>query len=330
MRTAASLASIVLALATTACTGTDDPSGTAGRIDFGRNTSFDGEVLRVEFNREDGGTERFSTIRDRWYSWSWVPFMPNHSGRRWTMVKTDREGTSLVYALVSWDNDDPADYLAAGYWLRFDGLHPPRLPLFRADTRVFIDGPEIDPAFPPVLPVSGTASFVGNAGGVYAYRYGRGWSGYDEPVAAEEFTGTMSIQANFDDRTISGCVGCIGDIRIEREHLYTVLGRRVEEPLAPPTDYELHYAPTPIRPDGTFENTAVMVTHPARRVTQSGGHWGGSLSNRPALDGSPRLVAGFANAEFTEVDGSQGEFSSIFSAMHPSLLPPPPAPYSQP
>ena len=79
-----------------ACSSAD----TDGEIDSRYSTSFDGEVLRLEFEREDGGTERFSTLRDNWFDRTWVPFLPNHSGRRWALAKTGVEGTSIAYALV--------------------------------------------------------------------------------------------------------------------------------------------------------------------------------------------------------------------------------------
>lgn len=309
---------IALALALVACS-----SGSMEKVESGHSTSFDGEVLRIEFEREDGGKERFSALRDRWYAWSWVPFLPNHSGRRWVMGKTNREGTSIAYALVSWDNDEPTDYLAAGYWMRFDGFRRDYdLPIAAADLVMFIDGSEIDPARPPELPVSGTASYTGQAGGIYTYSYGSGWTEYDGPDAGEEFYGPMTVEANFDDMTIAGCIGCAGDLWIERTHLYSVFGRRVDEPLAMPTDYEIQFAPTEIEPEGNFLGEDVTVIHPTRTVTQSGGEWSGSLSNRAAPDGNPRFVAGVASAEFMEADGSEGAFNSIFIAIHPSLQPP--------
>ena len=317
MNNTASFFCIALALALAACS-----SGSMEKVESGHSTSFDGEVLRIEFEREDGGKERFSALRDRWYAWSWVPFLPNHSGRRWVMGKTSREGTSIAYALVSWDNDEPTDYLAAGYWMRFDGFRRDYdLPIAAADLVMFIDGSEIDPALPPELPVSGTASYTGQAGGIYTYSYGGGWTGYDGPDAGEEFYGPMTVEANFDDMTIAGCIGCAGDLWIERMHLYSVFGRRVDEPPAMPTDYEIRFAPTKIEPEGNFLGEDVTVVHPMRTVTQSSGEWGGSLSNRLAPDGSPRLVAGVASAEFREADGSEGAFNSIFIAIHPSLLP---------
>ena len=317
MKTAAKLLCIALAVGLAACSSYDPPE-----METGHRTSFDGEVLRIEIEREDGGTERFSTLRDRWFGWSWVPFLPNHAGRRWALLKADRDGTSIAYTVVSWDNDDNTDYLAAGYWLRFEGFDPSdEIPLAAGDIVLFIDGTEIDPANPPELPLSGTASYVGEAGGIYAYRYGSDWTGTDEPEAGEEFYGTMTAEANFDDMTIAGCVGCVGDLRIERMHLFGVLGWRVDRPLAMPTDYEIHFAPTTIEPEGSFLGEDVTVTHPTRTVTESGGDWGGTFSNRPASDGNPRFVAGIASAAFVEADGSEGSFDSIFITTHPSLLP---------
>ena len=107
MNATARLVCLFLALALAACSGGVDTAS--------RPTNFDGEVLRVSFERDNGGKETFSTLRDEWYSWPWFPIVPDQSGRRWTMLKTDREGVSVAYALVSWDNDDPTDYMSAGF-----------------------------------------------------------------------------------------------------------------------------------------------------------------------------------------------------------------------
>ena len=52
----------------------------------------------------------------------------------------------------------------------------------------------------------------------------------------------------------------------------------------------------------------------------------GRLSNQPDADGNPRLVAGSTDVEFTEADGSAGEFRSLFTAFGEDLLPPAPNP----
>ena len=293
MKTVVHLVSIVLVLATAGCAGTGNnrnlgPPETEGEISFERNTSFDGEILRIELAREDGGTEKFSSVRDEWFSWPWAPFIPNHVGRRWGLIKVAVDHTSLAYSLVSWDNDDPTDYLAAGYWLRFPGTYSRRFPsLSTAETTPFFDGPEIDPAHPPRLPVSGTATYVGPVGGLFTYRYGSDWTGFGDPVETEEFQGVMTLIADFADNTIAGCMGCIGDIDINREHLYLQLGYRRAEPLALPTDYEVHFAATEINPNGTFEHTDIEVKHPARAITESSGYSGGILIQRPGRGWKP-------------------------------------------
>lgn len=297
-----------------ACSGGGD-GGTSARV-----TDFDGEVLRVSLERPDGGRESFSTLRDSWHSWSWFPIMPDQSGRRWSMLKTDRDGVSVVYALVSWDNDDPTDYMSAGFWMRYDGFgRTHRLPAEAARITPFIDGPEIDPGAPPDLPVSGTARYVGSAAGVYRYNA----AGGAEPVA-EEFGATMTVEADFGAGTVAGCIGCVGDIELQREHLYAILGWRRSQGARdlPPTDYEIRFAPTPIGRGGGFDGAAVSVSHPARDVARASGSWTGRLSNRPAAGGAPRLAAGQAGAAFAEADGSAGSFDSIFTVLHPTLLPP--------
>ena len=181
-------------------------------------------------------------------------------------------------------------------------------------------------ASPARRPDTGTATRVGGAGGFFRHRYGSNWTDVEAPVDVEEFTGTIAITADFADQTVRGCIGCVGDLELEREHLYGVLGFRRREPLALPTDYELHFGATDIYSNGAFVNDDVTVTHPERSVTESSGCWDGRLSNRPDTDGNPRLVAGSAAVEFVEADGSVGEFRSLFTALGEGLLPPAPNP----
>ena len=328
MRTPSALIGIVIVLASAACAGNQmavDAPEPDGDVRPERITDFDARVLTLQLTREDGSLDHFDSVRDSQGSWAYPPVLPNHVGRVWILRKTKRDSSSLVYALIGWDDDDPTDYLAAGYWLRFPGPRVFGNGLVAAERQVFIDGPEIDPSDPPQLPVSGTATYVGPVGGLYEYSHGSDWTDVEAPVVADEFAATMNIEASFADGTLSGCIGCIGDIRIERRHLYAYLGfRRRPVPEAPPTDYELHFGLTAIDPDGTFRNTEVSVLHPDRIVTQSSGSWSGTLSNVPDDDGFPRLVAGKMDAEFQEADGSQGNFQGIFTALGESLLPPDP------
>ena len=160
MTIARSLACVALALTMAGCASDAVPRKTLPaeeKVRFERVTRFDGEVLHVAFAREDGTRDAFNSVRDEWYSWSWVPARPGYAGRRWTLLKTTAEQSSMVYALVSWNDDDPTDYLAAGWWLRFPGQYSFRrgLSLLDAEGDAFIDGPELDISSPPRLPDAG-------------------------------------------------------------------------------------------------------------------------------------------------------------------------------
>lgn len=67
------------------------------------------------------------------------------------------------------------------------------------------------------------------------------------------------------DGTVSGCIGCIGELDIRRAHLYTLFGYRADQPLAQPTDYEVHFGRTRIGANGAFENPEATVCRPGRR-----------------------------------------------------------------
>ncbi len=288
-----------------------------GRIDFKRVTKFDGRVLDLEVTRENGRTIRLNTARDSAYSIPSPPLMPNHSGRSWTLYNAASSGTTVVYALVNWDNDRQTDYLAAGWWLHFQGrLRFPRIPIFDAENGIFIDGPELDTSNPPRMPVTGEATYSGGAGGLYIYEYGANWGDLAGSEATEEYGATLTLTADFANRTVRGCLGCTGDINVERTHLRTILGRRPSDDLqAPPTDYELHFGPTPFTRNGNFEQADVRVTHPERNVVGGIGFWGGSFSNRPDGDGNPRLITGFTQSLFQEDDGGRGLFLGLFNAL---------------
>ena len=154
---ARTLGCTALALTLIACAGNDREGYTPSPDElarFERVTEFDGRVLEIDMPRGDGTRDRFNTVRDEWYSWSYVPARLGHAGRRWTLGKTTATHTTMVYALVSWNDDNPTDYLAAGWWLRFPGRYSflRGLSLLDAEGSAFIDGPELDISSPPRLP----------------------------------------------------------------------------------------------------------------------------------------------------------------------------------
>ncbi len=246
---------------------------------------------------------------------------PGHSSREWLLAENHNDGKILLYAVVSWNDADPADYLAAGWWL----VYPPGVPYHAAESAtrgVFIDGPELDPARPPELPLAGTATYIGGAGGVYTYTYGRGWGELAGGSENTEFAGTISLTADFGSRRLTGCLGCLEPLETSPgRHLYPILTWRSPDPAALPSDYDLHFSAS-FDAAGAFEDTEVSVTHPERGVTQAAGNWRGQFSNVADADGNPRRVVGSSDVHFAEDDGSSGRFTAIFDALTPAALTP--------
>ena len=318
MRPTVILLGIVLVLAVSGCTRSpvDDDEGS---IDFGRNTEFSGPALRVFLTLDDGREVSVNTADDAVDSRSAATPIPGHQARDWTFIKEVEEGTSVAYALVSWDGDDPADYLMAGWWAEFPDQHLPNLSFRDSIQYAIVDGPEIDPSTPPRLPLQGQASYVGQAGGLYAYVAGTDWGEDEGAYVIDEYEGVITMTADFARNTVRGCIGCEGDLVTRRAHFGIFLGDEVRDVQSIAAGYELHLGEAPFNPDGTFDHPDVTVKHPERTVIHSEGSWGGSLSRIPDQEGNPRLAAGFSNAEFEESDGGAGSFFGSFVALTESF-----------
>jgi len=329
------LVALLLAPLMTACSGGHpDPAPIATPVPiptlsptpqpFRTQTTFVDSVLSIDVRYHDGRTRTLDTFRHPQSTWAIHlprPSQPDHSSREWLLAENHYDGKILLYAVASWNDADPADYLAAGWWL----VYPPDTPIwaFEAATRgVFLDGPELDPAKPPDLPLTGTASYIGSAGGLYTYRYGRDWGELAESSEYTEFAGLISLIADFDGNRLTGCLGCLEPIETAPgRHLYPAVPWQGPDPAASPADYDLHFAAS-LGATGAFEDTAVAVRHPERAITSAAGTWRGQFSNVPDVDGNPRRVVGSTDVHFAESDGSVGHFTGIFDALTPATLTP--------
>ena len=301
------------------------PELTAQPQPFRTGTAFADGVLSIDVRIPDGGTRTLDTVRNLEGTWGRFlprPVQPNHSNREWILVDNHYDGRVFLYAVASWDNADPTDYLAAGWWL----IYPPDVPTraFESASRgVFLDGPELDPANPPGLPLAGTASYVGSMGGLYTYNYGRAWGELAESSEVTEFTGPVSLTADFEQSRLTGCLGCQGPIETAPgRHLAPAVPWWADDPAALPADYDVQFEAS-IGASGAFEDTAITVEHPDRTVVSSAGTWQGQFSNLPDADGNPRRVVGSTDVLFAEDDGSHGRFTGIFDALTPTTVTPP-------
>ena len=289
---------------------------------FRTATSFTDGVLGVDVPTPGGGTRTLDSVRDLAFTWArFLPrsVQPGHSHREWMLVDNHHDGHVFVYAAVSWNDAEPADYLAAGWWL----VYPPDVPSweFESATRgVILDGPELDPARPPDLPLAGTASYVGGMGGLYTYNYGRAWGELAGSAEVTEFVGTISLTADFDRNRLAGCLGCVEPIDTDPgRYLYPVLTAEHPDPSALPADYDVHFEAS-IGAGGAFEDTAISVAHSDRTIVSSAGTWQGQFSNVPDADGNPRRVVGSTDVLFAEDDGSHGRLTGIFDALTPAAV----------
>ena len=248
-----------------------------------------------------------------------VPYVPGYTLRTWALLSDTDEGTSVSYHVVNWNNADPSDYLAAGYWIHLVD-ETQSLQFDSAEAGVFVDGPELSTLTAPVLPVAGQLTFAGPAQGFYIGRYGA------HPVVAEgsteygEFSSTIGLTADFDEGTIAGCMGCQFGFRI-RDLLFVdgasgesqELGGRV-------LPHQIHLS-APLSMDGTFRNgrdggVTVHLVAGNAVLTESSGTWGGKFSNIQGANGDPRLVAGTVGSSFKSSLGGEGAFFGTFVGLN--------------
>ncbi len=260
------------------------------------STSFDGRNVRVRIQRTDGSHLAFDGATDRIDSASLPPIVPGYSYRGDALLTSTATTLSVAAVYTNWNNSDPTDYLAGGYWLHLDGRTDP-LEITGADVGAFVDGPELSGV--PTIPSLGTARYSGRAGGLYAYESARF-------AEVGEFEADARLTANFASSTISGCLGCVEGVTVWG--VATDANGQTSEFGDETVPVRLRLGETAIGSTGNFRNRNVRLEGDDRTVTHTDGSWGGQFSNVPTQTGEPRLVAGTAGAEWTEADGSRGAF----------------------
>ena len=140
-----------------------------GPITYVRNSDFTGPRMEVFIELDDGRRATVNSLDDAVDTRPAATPMPGHQARDWTFFRETEHGTSIVFAVTSWDPANPADYIMAGWWAEFPDQHPPDLDVNQAVRYGIVDGPEIDTRYPPDLPVDGQATYVGQTGGLYRY-----------------------------------------------------------------------------------------------------------------------------------------------------------------
>ena len=274
------------------------------------STTFDGRTMGVTVLREDGSSVRLTTAAHSLDSIAFNSGIPGHNrGRGDAMLHVARNSASAAITYISWDNSDPSDYLAGGYWMHFEGdILAGRVS--GAEIGAFVDGPEFDG--PASLPIRGTATYQGPTEGLYASEAGTDSAVPRGSLEIGGFAGIIDLTANFAANTISGCVGCTGDVETTGLFQDARTGEIYE--FSDSSDVTLRLGPAPIASDGSFRNRAVRLSAPGYAFTTNSGSWGGEFSNTQDSAGDPRLVAGTYGGKAETAGGSGLVFVGAYYA----------------
>ena len=276
-------------------TSNSDPNGTttdSASTEFG-----DGSVT-LTITRSDGTTLKIGSA-DRQVSVNLQPLLTGYTFQGEGLVNESEDGNEILIAAVyvNWDEDDDTDYLAGGYWTRVD-IDPADDKTFTSvDMGAFVDGPELGNG-DRTYRTEGTATYKGQSAGLYTYDN-------TSNQFIGEYTSSAELTADFDDKTISGCLGCDGRVTI----------------VAADKDGKFYNWNLPIQvflDAATFDMTDDFTGDVSRvvRFDRSGlieanGNWGGRFSNKFTdgegdTPGDPRLAAGTVGADWTEASGARG------------------------
>ena len=262
------------------------------------STEFDGETFVLKVDRQSGTDLHLSTAEDRTFLnlETTSPLAGHDTSQDGYIIDYTQSETTLAYGVVSWDSADPSDYLAGGYWLHATG---DILGTFTIDEAgAFMDGPELSMFGRPTMPIQGTASYSGEAEGLYGVEYGTDAPGYEGTSAIGIFYADMALTADFNARTIGGCMGCNGGVFLDGD----------------PSNYRVRLGATSFASNGTFRGSSVSLENPDVDIVSTSGAWGGMFSNRPNADGDPRLVAGTLGGEARTSGGSEAVFVGAYYA----------------
>ena len=269
----------------------------------GANTSFDGRTLTLNIERAHGAS---ITLRQR--PSDTIPFFTPFAGdiaRHGTYWGVTGRSGAAAYTVVNWDNVDPSNYLAGGYWI------------YTAPESVgvgaFVDGPELGGAGPsPTL--GGTARYAGSAAGLYGAIHGSDTGAPAGSTELGEFAANIGLVADFNSETIGGCIACDGSMELSYVFVNSATGQSVRNVASVPARIVLPN--TSYDSDGWISGR-IFVQDPRFTITDTHGEWGGEFSTIPNSDGEPRAVAGTVGGYVTTAGGGWASFVGAWYGANP-------------
>ena len=161
---------------------------------------------------------------------------------------------------------------------------------------------------PPDLPSTGTATYSGDANGVYYHDNANGGR------EIGQYIGDMTLNIDFATRQLDYCTGCTRQTLLYGHYL-TPDGETFL-PFSEAPNELIYRATATVRDDGTFETQSTSLTRTADStrspVVYNKGSLGGTFSNMPDANGNPRAVMGTGGGEYEYEDGSNGAWVGSF------------------
>ena len=288
------------------------------------SAAFDGTGMTVRVTRADSSVLTIDTadafFEDERPDTRFLIPGAQRTERSWGALNVSDRAATLSAIGVTSAGGDSDDWLALGAWLHIAGrnLLSSAPTVTSIDMGAFVDGPELR-SHPTTLPVTGTARYEGYAGGFYAARYGNGFSNVASGTEAfGAFDAVATLTADFADNSISGCVGCKGDMSVSG--VFTDGGTgQIRSFSDVPDDAQIRLGEAQIAQDGTFRVRDVTYFSPTAArlgigVARQEGTWGGKFSNLSVETGEPSLAAGTFGGEVTLSDGSRSAYVGAFGA----------------
>lgn len=217
------------------------------------------------------------------------------------MINVADDATTLAAVSAQW-SPGYGEWLAAGTWIHLEGDIAGGS-VSGVEVGAFMDGPELGGR--TVLP-SGTATYSGEANGLYAGRFGTDAQVPRGSLTIGDYEGDLALTADFGGGTVEGHVD---NILIDG-FVVTPSGTVTDDTGA--TNYRAALGSVPINSDGSFSGKTVRITNPDWSIVSSEGAWGGMFSNIDDSNGNPRLVGGTHGGAFTTAGGSEFEFLGVF------------------
>ena len=280
-----------------------------GRTTDQASVTFDGTTAEVTVTQADSSTFSFDSSDNAWDSGvispATDPVPPGQTDVRYSYHIHEASESLFFASYIERGWGDSTNWYVRGYWLRGDSN--PYLQEADVELGTYIDSPEIDSASPPTLPSAGTATYAGDANGVYYHNV----EGGGREIG--QYIGDMTLNIDFATGALDYCTGCTRGTLLYGTYVSAdgEVTRFGEVP------NELIYRATAVvQSDGTFEtqNATLTRTDNSLRspVATSSGTLGGTFSNIPDADGNPRAVMGTGGGEYSYENGDNGAWVGSF------------------